>query len=65
MKIHGDKNEPDDAKRLMNLRAAEQASNQMVILPVFSGEAKLPCLWIGRAYDQTTKKAPQERPRKK
>lgn len=65
MKLHGDKNEPEDARRLGNLRPQQQSTNQQVILPVFSGEAKLPCMWIGSAYDQFSKKAPLEKPAKK
>jgi hypothetical protein len=65
MKIHGDKNEPDEQRRLLNLNSKSQSTNQSVLIPWLCGEEKLPCLWIGRVSDQYTKKAPQKRPAKK
>lgn len=65
MKLHGDKNEPDDARRMMNIDASDQSSNQQLCIPVFSGEAKLPCMWIGVIYNQFVRQVRQERPGKK
>ena len=57
---------PDPEADLGNLSQDEMSSNQqVVVVPVFSGEAKFGVKWLCDPFNQFTKDAPMKRPGKK